>query len=215
MRKGPNPQIFVLLAIGALVLGGAASFFAFSGLSSAKASLQKLQADSKDATALRKALADSEASLQDSSSKLQHLEQGVQDYAYVPTLLSELDKLGKASGISVVGVRPLPKPVVAPKKDDSGQTEKVKKKAYDEIDIEVKGRGNYRSVMTFIQALGKFPKIVAARTIELTPKNEPGQNTSDLDVTVSLRAYVFPTPTADSSPQGQKTAMATGSNHEG
>lgn len=215
MRKGPNPQIFVLMAVGALVLGGAACFFAFSGLSSAKANLQKLQADSKDATALRKSLADSQVSLQESSTKLQHLEEGVQDYAYVPTLLSELDKLGKASGIDVVGVRPLPRPV-STKKDESGQPEKVKKKAYDELDIEVKGRGSYRSVMNFVEALAKFPKVVAARTIELTPKNEPGQNSSLLDVTVSLRAYVFPSPQAPQVPTtDRKTAMATGSTHEG
>ncbi|MFI5384912.1 MAG: type 4a pilus biogenesis protein PilO [Fimbriimonadales bacterium] len=210
MRKGPNPKVFLMLAVAAFVLGGGLCFMAFKGLESTQDNFRMLQADSKDAKALQRQLADSQASLQESTSKLQHLEEGVQDYAYVPTLLSDLDKLGKASGIDVTGVRPVAKPA-SPKKDGSSDTESVAKKSYDALDIEVKGRGKYRAVMNFIEALGKFPKIVAARTVELAPKNEPGQAGTTLDVTISLRAYVFP---VDREPN-KKTAMASGSTHEG
>jgi Tfp pilus assembly protein PilO len=210
VRKGPNPKVFLLMAAGALVVGGGLAFTAYNGLDAAKANLNKLTADSKDAKTLQKQLAQSQASLQESSAKLQHLELGVQDYAYVPTLLSELDKLGKASGISVIGVRPVDKPA---SKKETADGERPKRKAYDELDIEVKGRGKYRAVMNFIQALGKFPKVVAARTVELTPKTEPGQTGSVLDMTISLRAYVFATPQAPKA--DAKTAMAAGSTHAG
>jgi Tfp pilus assembly protein PilO len=216
--------MFLILALAALLLGGGLSFFAFNNLGAAKANLEKLQADSKDAKALQKELATSVASLQESATKLQHLEAGVQDYAYVPTMLTDLEKLGKASGIDVTGVRPIAKPP-APKKDDGAEMQTTRKKTYDELDIEVKGRGNYRSVMNFIAALGKFPKIVASRTVEMSPKNDPGQTVSALDVTINLRAYVFatpqpltPNPSTPQAPQanGQtKTAMGTGANHEG
>lgn len=212
MRKTPNPKLFLLMAIAAFVFGGGACFFAFNNLNSAKSDLQKMQADAKDAKALGRDLETSKAALEASAVKLQHLEAGVQDYAYIPTLLSELEKLGKASGISVVGVRPMPKPVTAKKDSDGGIP---KRKTYDELDIEVKGRGSYRAVMNFVQALGKFPKIVAARTVDLTPKNEPGQTATSLDVTIDLRAYVFPTPQPESKTDQAKTAMAPGVNHEG
>src|SRR4051812_6107875 len=104
------------MAIAAFVLGGGLTFTAYTNLGSTEANLHKLQADSKDAKALQRELGESQASLKDSATKLQYLEMGVQDYAYVPSLLSELDKLGKKSGIDVVGVRPLPKPPT--KKDD-------------------------------------------------------------------------------------------------
>jgi Tfp pilus assembly protein PilO len=210
MRKGPNPKLFLMMALAAFVLGGGLTYMAFSNLGSTQENLRKLQSESKDAKGLQAELATSVASLQESATKLQHLEQGVQDYAYVPTLLSELEKVGKASGINVIGVRPVPKaPTV--KKDGSGDGTPTKRKAYDELDIEVKGRGNYRSVMNFIQALGKFPKIVASRTVELSPKNDPTLPTSSLDVTINLRAYVFATPQAPE----KKTAMAAGGTHEG
>ena len=210
MRKGPNPRVFLLMAVGAFVLGGGLTFLSYSGLGAAKDNLHKLQADSKDAKALQRELSESQANLQASAAKLQYLEAGVQDYAYIPTLLTDLEKLGKTSGIAVTGVRPLPKPVT-PGKKDAGDGEIKKKPAYDELNIEVKGRGNYRSVMNFIESLGKFPKVVAARTVELSPKTETGQTTSTLDVTINLRAYVFATP---QEPE-KKTAMAEGSTHEG
>lgn len=214
MRKGPNPKTFLIMALAALVLGGGLTFMAYSNLGAANANMEKLRAESKDAKALQKELSTSLVSLQESAVKLQHLEAGVQDYAYVPTLLTDLEKVGKASGIDVTGVRPVPK-VATPKKDGA-EGEVPKRKAYDELDIEVKGHGSYRSVMNFIQALGKFPKIVAARTVDMSPKNDLGQTVATLDVTINLRAYVFATPQpAKPKDKETKTAMATGINHEG
>ena len=130
-------------------------------------------------------------------------------------MLSELEKLGKSSGIAVIGVRPLPKPATPGKKDSAADGEIKKKPAYDELNIEVKGRGTYRSVLNFIESLGKFPKVVAARTVELTPKNDPGQTSSSLDVTINLRAYVFASAQDAPKKPGNATAMAPRSTHEG
>jgi Tfp pilus assembly protein PilO len=210
MRKSPNPKLFLALAIGALMLGGGLTFMAYGNLGNAKANLQKMQAESKDEKALKKTLADSMQSLADSTLKLNHLEAGVQSYAYVPTMLSELEKLGKASGINVTGVRPMPKTAAPKKEGDAEGGKPARRKAYDELDIEVKGRGTYRSVLNFVQELSKFPKIVASRTIELAPRAEPGKTTTELNVTINLRAYIFANSTPDT-----KTAMAPGGTHEG
>jgi Tfp pilus assembly protein PilO len=209
VKKGPNPKMFLLLAVGALVVGGGLTFMAWNNLSGATSNLHKLQAEVKDAKTLDKLLAESNASLQECSLKLQHLELSVPDFAYIPTLLADLEKTGKASGIDVTGVRPMPKPVTA-KKDDGGESA-PKRKAYEEMDIEVKGHGSYHAVITFLQAMSKFPKIVAARTVDLAPKASLGQGPTTLDVTISLRAYVFASP----QPPKGVTAMKEGSRHEG
>lgn len=209
MSNGPNPKLFLILAIAASVIGGGMSFMAYNGVSSAKENLRKLQSESKDAKTLQKDVVVSQASLQDSQDKLNHLETGVQTYAYVPTMLTELEKLGKNSGLVVVGVRPMPVQA-QPKKTEDGSA--PKKKAYDELNIEVKGRGSYRAAMNFVAALERFPKIVAARTIDLSPRAEEKEDDSTLDVTISLRAFVF----SSDDPGAKKTVMAEGSsNHAG
>lgn len=212
MKKGPNPKIFVVLSLAAIVVGGAASFWSYNSLTDAKAHLAKLQADSKDEKHLQADLEKSKVSLDETTVKLQHLEQGVPSFAYVPTMLSELEKTGKSSGIDVIGVRPVVKPASAPKKDSEGGEQTPRRKAYEELDIEVKGRGSYRSVMNFIYALGKFPKVVAARTVDLTPKVELGQSTGTLDVTISLRAYIF---AQKDEAAAKRTAAIAGVTHEG
>ena len=83
-----------------------------------------------------------------------------------------------------------------------------RKKPYTELDIEVRGRGSYRAVMSFVSALQSFPKIVAARTLSLTPKvdrNDPS-GAVKLDTTIELRTYLF-APAKDEK-KDDKTAMA-------
>ncbi len=214
MNKGPNPKLFLGLAAIALVMGGGMCYVALNNLGDEQAKLRDLKAKSKDARQLQAEVAKSQASVTDTATKLNHLEQGIPQLAYVPTLLSELEKVGKESGIDVLGVRPLPAAVSPGHKDDSAGSVR-KKKTYEELDIEVKGRGNYRSVMTFIKALEVFPKIVAARTIALDPKNVPGQMSDKLDVTINLRTYVFaPSATTPTDP-GVKSAMLGGTRHAG
>ena len=98
MKSGPNPKMFIILAASTLVIGGAAVFFGYSGMSDQSAKVAKLKAQVKPSKDVKKELDDSKAKLTDFSSKLQHLEAGISDAAYVPTLLTELEKVGKANG---------------------------------------------------------------------------------------------------------------------
>jgi Tfp pilus assembly protein PilO len=134
---------------------------------------------------------------------LKHLEEGIPDFAYIPSLMTELEKAGKQFGIKILGVRPIPKPMTPGKKGDSS------KKAYEELAIEVKGFGNYGSVMRFVNSLQQFPKIVAARSVQLTPKADPGQMRPDLDVVVELRAYVFPEAKPADKPKDESAKTAS------
>lgn len=190
MKKTPNVKILAAITAAVFVAGSGASFYQYSSMSEVsarvdvlrkKAAHEKDLAKQADATALK---------LKESQERLDHLEQGIPKPAYVPTLLKELEAVGTDNGITVLGVRPI-QITDKSKKPDA----KKDKKPYDELRIEVKGRGTYRSVLNFLEALKKFPKIVAARSVTASPKVEVGKTaTGKLDVTLELKTYVFADP---------------------
>jgi Tfp pilus assembly protein PilO len=188
MKRGPNAKTYMLMAIGTFVVGLGASYFGYSQMTGIQGEISALKTEVKDEKEVQNELDTAKAKLDECAAKLQHLEQGVPELAYVPTLMTELEKTGKQFGIKVLGVRPIVKTGIQVK----DQSEPKAKKAYEELAIEVRGLGTYGSVMRWVNALQQFPKIVAARSITLAPKVEPGKSQTDLDVTVELRAYVFP-----------------------
>jgi Tfp pilus assembly protein PilO len=210
--KGPNPKIFLVLTILTLVAGSGLSYMQYTGYSDAKADIEKLKAEAKDQGEVERELQEAIDRLNDTRGKLVHLEQSVAEMAYVPTLLKELENLGTQCGIKVTGVRPVPKQATAPAaaKDENGETAKKARKPYNELDIEVKGRGNYQAVTKFITGLTTFPKIVAARTVSLQPKLDPRNPAAKpaLDVTIELRSFLFPADgsTPKVSDDGEKVA---------
>lgn len=190
--KGPNPIIFIGLTALTLVVGGGAIFMQYSALSDTQNRVAQLKKDEKDEVQLQNQLQQSVAHVQEASARLNHLEQGIPEIAYVPTMLKELEAVGTENGIEVLGVRPVPKQVSAPSPKDEKGT-KSTPKAYDELDIEVTGRGSYKAIKNFVRALQGFPKIVAARTVSLSPKQETGVigGAPKLEATISLRSYLF------------------------
>ena len=211
MKRTPNPKVFMMMSLGTLVLGTAASFFAYSGMNEKAGQVAQLRTEVKDAKTVQKELDQSKVQLEECSTKLKHLEASMPDFAYIPTMLTELEKVGKENGIAVIGVRPIPKQAAPKKEGDTGPAEK---KTYEELNIEIKGRGTYGSAMRFVQALQTFPKIVAARSVSLAPKSEPGM-VATLDVTIELRAYVFKPKDAKAEQKPTQTAMLEGTRHEG
>lgn len=193
MKLQSNPKIFLALAGLALVGGGYGSYSQWNATQEISAQSEGLRAQMRNETDVRKDLEDSTKKVTTTAEKLSHLEKGVPQLAYMATLLQELDHAGRDNGIDVLGVRPVVDTRVSMVAQSAGGEVK-KRKAYEELNIEVKGRGDYRSVLNFVRALQRFPKIVAARTISITPKTEQGKATK-LDITIELRAYLFPQPT--------------------
>lgn len=191
MKKQPNAKVFMGLTALTLLVGMGLAFFQYSALQDNQARVAKLRKDSLDETQLDLELKSSLAKLQDCSARLNHLEKGVPELEYVPTMLKELETIGKESGLDVLGVRPVPKAATTPQKDQKEQ--KSDKKKYTEVDIEVTCRGNYEGAKSFVRALQSFPKIVAARTVSLTPRQEnKNGGAPTLDITIDLRSYLFP-----------------------
>lgn len=195
MSKAPNPKVFMALTAVALLAGGALCYWQYGNLSDVRGDVAKLRSEAKDEKDVRNDLVLAHQSFDETSAKLKHLEVGVSDLAYVPTLLKELEATGTKSGLVVLGVRP----VVAPAKNNmvkekaKGAEDAPKRKPYTELNIEVRCRGKYRSVMTFLSNLGMFPKIVAAKTVSMQPKTGrlEDQGAPTLDATFQLTSYVF------------------------
>ncbi len=195
MKRGPNPRTYMFMAIGTFVVGLLASYFGYNQVTSVQGDVNALKAEVKDEKEVQGELDKAKATLEECAAKLAHLEKGVPQFAYVPTLMTELEKTGKQYGLRVLGVRPVAKQLGVVKKEDFDPSAAAKK-AYEEMTIEVKGIGSYGSVMRWVNSLQQFPKIVAARSVTLAPKVEPGSDEKPLDMTVELRAYVFKEPQA-------------------
>ena len=219
MKKQPNPKVFMGLTALTLVVAIGAAMFQYSSLQDTQNTVGKLRKDSLDETTLENNLKTSESQLRDCSARLNHLEKGVPALEYVPTMLAELERIGKENGLEVLGVRPVPK-VASPR--DVNKDGKPAPKKYDELDIEVTCLGNFGGVEKFMHALQSFPKVVAVRTISLMPKAETNGQVGPpkLDITIQLRSYLFPVnkgemKQADASQNGApNTAAAVNTNQE-
>jgi Tfp pilus assembly protein PilO len=188
----------MLMSAGTIALGLIASYFGYNHVTEIKGEVTALSAEVREEAEVQADLDKAKAKLDECSTKLQHLEQGIPEFAYIPTLMTELEKTGKANGIKVLGVRPLIKQAPPRKANpDAGDQVVVAKKAYEELTIEVKGIGSYGSIMRWVNGLQQFPKIVAARAVSMAPKQDPTRPGIWLDVTVELRAYVFSQPASE------------------
>lgn len=187
MNKSRTPQIFFILAALTLAAGTGATIFQWQEIGDKWDTLAELKKNVRDPEDIQSEFDDTTTKVVSSKSELDHLERGIPAFAYVPTMLKEVEAYGTKHGIEVLGIRPIPRPET---KDKTGRK---KKAPYEEIAIEVKGRGSFKAVQAFISALEKFPKIVSARAISLQPKEVSGQapGMRTLDVTLELRAFLF------------------------
>jgi Tfp pilus assembly protein PilO len=188
VSKQPDFRIWWGLAAASVLVGGFMVYSQWNGISEQQANVEKIQKQVSDSAGVRKELESSQTRLGELRTKLAHLERGVPDFRYIPTLLKELEQFGNMNGIHMIGVRPVPIKVAA--KPDEKSTQ-----AYQEMAIEVKGRGTYGDGLRFLRALRTFPKIVAARTVSLQPKVSSSDRVGvgpNLEMTVELKVFVFP-----------------------
>ncbi|MEQ1821630.1 MAG: type 4a pilus biogenesis protein PilO [Fimbriimonadaceae bacterium] len=193
--KKPNPKPFLIMMLLTVVVSAGLCYMQYQNYTEVSNEVTRLAQEKKDPEQVKAEVIEAESKLEQSKLQLAHLEQGVPELAYVPTLLKELEKAGKDAGVEVLGIRPVPRATPAPKK---GESLKAKSKPYTELDIQVGCRGDYKSAMNFLKALQMFPKILAARTISMQPKSgqkDPASvgNAPQLDVQFELRAYLFAT----------------------
>ncbi|HXH60865.1 MAG TPA: type 4a pilus biogenesis protein PilO [Fimbriimonadaceae bacterium] len=192
MSKTINAKTVGLVAGIVFLFGGGATYYQYNAVADEKTKVADLEKQVPSQKELQQELADSQAKLAEFRSKVSHLEANVPDVAFVPTLLKELEQIGISNDIKVIGVRPMPEVATpTPPNEDGHKVEK--KKDYDEINIEIKGRGTYDSVKAFLDSLQTFPKVIAVKTVSLSPQRDMGDHgAQQVEATVNIVAYVFP-----------------------
>ncbi|MCH7945759.1 MAG: type 4a pilus biogenesis protein PilO [Armatimonadetes bacterium] len=205
MKRQMNPKVFGAMTAFALLLGSGATYAQYSVANKATAKIATLEAETPSDEELQKSLADSTRTLAEYRDNVDHLEAGVPDVAYVPTLLKELEEVGERNNIKVIGVRPVAQ-VFMSALDGSI----AKKKDYEEIEIEIKGRGRYEDVKRFLDDLQEFPKMISVKTVKIEPQREMGdQRAPKVEATVNVVLYVFPFQFAPASKQGDEKTAST------
>lgn len=199
MRRGPNPKPFLIMMVATLLVSSGLAYMQYSKLGEVNAEVNQLKKEQLDEKDVQKQLDEATGKLAASKVELSHLEQGVPEVAYVPTLLKELEKTGKESGVEVLGVRPIPRAATVSTTPKSGgeKTKASKKPDYTELDIQVNARGDYKSVQKFVKAIQLFPKILATRTVSVMPAQMMNEEKAKggspkLTVGFEFRAYLFP-----------------------
>jgi len=191
-RKAPNVRVIGITMVALTVAGLGLCAYQYSALSDVSAKAESLAKEVQEQASIAKRAEDTASRLERTAARLAHLELSVSQAAYIPTMLSELEKTGRQAGLAVLGVRPIEAPKPSSK---DGKESPKKRKPYQELDIEVKGRGPYRAALNFLKALQSFPRIVAVRSLTLSPKSQAGANADlkpELDFTITIRTFVFP-----------------------
>ncbi|MBL8087155.1 MAG: type 4a pilus biogenesis protein PilO [Chthonomonas sp.] len=205
MNTSKRMKVFAILAAVAVVTGSGANYWLMSerGSAASKRDEIKKQIQDEDDVAAKQLKIRTE--VEESQQFLDHLEANVAENAYIPTLVTELETLGNAKGLTITGVKP--KRIEEKKvKVDPNASEEDKKKAkkkqpakkpYDEWQIEVNATGFYPAILDFINSLQEFSKIVEVYTVGLNELNGPEKKygpdgSPQLELTLTLKAYAFP-----------------------
>lgn len=189
MKFNLTPRTFYVLTGIVVVAGSGVLWMTNSSISDQSSHIDSLRKELRDEKEVQKELADSKKKVDDLKFKLQHLEEGVQQYAYIPTMMKELEDYGKVNKIQIVQI----KPIIMPQTPGKDKDER-RKNAYEEMNVSVKCRGSYEDSLRFLQAIKVFPKIVAVRTVSLSPHTDNSTKKTGkpvLDLELELRAYAF------------------------
>ena len=148
----------------------------------------------------------------DAQMKLGALEQGTSTKAYVPTLLRQVEELGKTVNLRVVGVRPRDPAQKAstPTPANGNKTPVKKAEPYDKLEIDFAMNGKYADVAQFLYRITSFPKIIAVNTLEIKPAaNQPDEVASpNLSVTMNATAFILKEAVAKPADDMKQTAQA-------
>jgi Tfp pilus assembly protein PilO len=142
-----------------------------------------------------------ETEYSDLQERLAVLEPSLPNYAYVPTLLRQLERLAGETNNKIDGIKPQrarAKPT--PKKTaTAGDTARRGQQAapppppvpYDSVDIDVGLQGTYWTTIKFLESLQKFPKMLAVNEMSVKPTSTATTGGSpQLGVQITVKAVV-------------------------
>lgn len=211
--KASHRTITVLIVVaGVLFLVAVMTYVMMNGkLSDALAEMQQKQKQVEGNHQIAKRLKSAEETYLRAQNEIGFLETSVSSEAYVPTMLKQLESLGKSLNMRVVSVRPEPPAAAAPppiKRTSEEGAESTassnvpaaapeKPKPYEELKINIELEGSYWNARNFIDRLTRFPKIVAVQQVQMSPASTKTtlKRSPTLLVKLSLTAFIFPVQT--------------------
>jgi len=237
--KPTSKGVTVLVILAAVILFGCVlGYMAAAG--ELKTIAMEMDRKQKQVTANKEIalkLENSRLEYLDARSQVRCLEASVSTQDFVPTLLKQLEHLGKSVNLKVIGVRPEPPskdPVVARSissgaKAAEGNVEAASQqkntaagaakpatavKPYDEIKIDVQAQGKFMNALDFLYKLTSFPKIVAVNSVDLAPPGnlESCYASPSLTIKLNITAFVLKSdkkPTVPNASQDPKSNSMT------
>lgn len=178
-KISPSKKVFIGMIAAAVLLFLVCGFTYYnraSRLHVLGVQLKDKEQKLADSEKIVKQLTEIEQDYLDAQAKLGILESGVSTKAYVPTLLRQLEEMGKSVNLRVVGVRPKAPEVIAAAsesssddKSSSSSSNKKKEEPYDKLNIEIDVNGKYWDVARFLRQITSFPKIIAVNDLQVNP----------------------------------------------
>ena len=213
MKMNLTPKAFYVLTGVVVAVGAGLMWMTNSSISDQSNHIATLKKELKDEKAVMRELDEAKKKVDDLKFKLVHLEAGVQDFAYIPTMLKELEQFGKQYNLEIIQV----KPIVTPPPTGKEKGLDKQKSAYQELNVNVKGRGSYQDSLRFLEAIKVFPKIVAVRTVSLSPHLDNSTKKIGkpvLELELELRAYAFKDDNKDNKDTKTAAKNKKGGNNE-
>lgn len=209
----PSRRTLILLAVGsgaAFLLCCTVMALGMSMLGKVSAEFEQKQAEVEDGKQIATRLQASEQTYFDSVKELHFLEKSTSTRAYIPTLLKQLEQLGRSVNLKVVAVKPVieqqaPAPKPAPeagaqgssKDGDAPPPKRAPKPPYEEQQIDISVEGTYNNALSFLYRLTTFPKILTVNSVEMSRKptsaNEPS-SAGRLEIKCNVTAFVLDPP---------------------
>lgn len=242
LRVSSKGVTFLIILAVVIFFGCVLAYVGAAGkLRAVAQELQSKQKQVRDSEKVVERLETSRLRYLDTQAQLRYLETSVSTRNYVPTLLRQLEHLGKSVSLKVLAVRPEPKKadtMVVRKlssasnasegnvEQASEETAALKKKhaakldkPYDELKIDLELEGKYMNALDFLYRLTSFPKIVAVNFVQMTPICSSGMPLScpNLTIKMNITAFVFRDPKPGAAPDGEAprpSAAVVGGNEE-
>lgn len=204
----PTQKGVTVMAIAAVVIFVGcllACLGAFAKVREVDGERYKVAKQVKESQTIAQTQRDSQNRFIDTRAQIRFLESSVATQDYVPTLLKQIEHLGRSVNLKVVGVRPkidnapkiaTPPPAEAGKSASAADGTPAPKpeppKPYDELSIDLRLEGSYMNALDFLYRLTSFPKIIAVNSVQMAPTEVMGLvGSPKLTIDISVTAFVF------------------------
>ncbi len=215
--RASSKGVTALMIVAAVILFGCVlGYLAAAGkIRSATAELKSKEKEVAESRQIAQKLEKSKLDYLDARSQVRCLEASVSTQDYIPTLLKQIEHLGRSVNLTVRGVRPAPPPVVnkprslssgakasegnvedaSKREGGTGQAATPTKKApdpYEELKVDIEVEGRYMHALDFLYKLTSFPKIIAVNSIDMSPACSTATMSSPtLNMKMNITAFVL------------------------